>query len=129
MFKQRKHTIEKKTTDDQLKPVYSIVVVAQNNNNTEAAASLKTPSPSLTNNNKNKQNNELLHLTEKERIEIERLKTKLNQFSLQLATSTAHLIVNSQKEFLSLPSIIIASKEYLNLTSKKISNIDDAMLF
>ena len=67
-------------------------------------------------------------LTENERVEIEKLKTKLNQFSLQLATSTAHLIVKSQREFLSLPSRIIASKEYQKLTSK-ISNVEEAMLF
>ena len=68
------------------------------------------------------------NINDVERAEIERLKNKLNQFSLQLASSTAHLIVKSQREFLSIPSRIIASKEYKKLTSK-ISNVDEAMLF
>ena len=87
---------------------------------------MKTASPALI--NKNSRESDEKELTENERAEIEKLKAKLNQFSLQLATSTAHLIVKSQREFLSLPSRIIASKEYQKLTSK-LSNIEEAMLF
>ncbi len=85
---------------------------------------MKIKSPTLVENSNNNNNS----INDFERAEIEKLKKKLNQFSLQLASSTAHLIVKSQKEFLSIPSRIIASKEYKKLTSK-ITNVEEAMLF
>ena len=47
-------------------------------------------------------------------IEIEKLKAKLNQFSIQLAASTAHLIVKSNSPIITPSEKIISSQNVIN---------------
>lgn len=63
-------------------------------------------------------------------IEIEKLKAKLNQFSIQLAASTAHLIVKSNSPIITPSEKLISSQNVINITPKLYHfSSEDALLF